>query len=292
MDRNFSVAINPSPSKGEITVLFSGRSDPSPEHCVGPKVHDYFLVHYVLSGKGSFQCMGKDYKLAAGSWFFIFPGELVSYVSDSAEPWTYRWIGFRGERADELLASLGITAHRPVVCSGRNRKVQALFSQTEKVLKDGRPGCDLHAGGLFRLLLAEAAKALGQDPAAGPSEPLPESRRQVEQAIRWLTLQYSQPVSIEHMAQTLGYHRTHLAKIFKQQTGVSPTHFLLKIRMEQAKALLSEPLSVEQVASSVGFADPLYFSKQFKKWYGLSPSEYRTKKLGKDRFDCSSNSHS
>ncbi|UUZ80048.1 AraC family transcriptional regulator [Paenibacillus sp. P26] len=93
----------------------------------------------------------------------------------------------------------------------------------------------------------------------------------MEQAIRWLTLQYYQPISIEQMAQSLGYHRTHLSKMFKQHTGLSPMNFLLKIRMERAKLLLLEPLTIEQVASSVGFSDPLYFSKQFKKWYGRSP---------------------
>ncbi|WJH37586.1 helix-turn-helix transcriptional regulator [Paenibacillus sp. CC-CFT747] len=88
------------------------------------------------------------------------------------------------------------------------------------------------------------------------------------------------------MAQTLGYHRTYLSKIFKQQTGLSPMNFLLKIRMERARLLLEKPLTIEQVASSVGFSDALYFSKQFKKWYGASPSDYRQENQGKLRFDC------
>jgi AraC-like DNA-binding protein len=63
-------------------------------------------------------------------------------------------------------------------------------------------------------------------------------------------------------------------------------HYLLKLRMERAKLLLQEQLTIEQVASSVGFTDALYFSKQFKKWSGSSPSEYR---LGKplSTYDCS-----
>lgn len=277
MDRNYSLAINPSPSKGEITILFSGYSEPSSDHCVTPRVHDYFLVHDVLAGKGSFQCMGKDYSLSAGSLFFIFPNELVSYSADAENPWKYRWIGFRGAQADDLLASLNISAHHPVIAAGKSRRTAAIFARMEKVLKEAAPGCDLHAGGMFRIMLAEAAKSIGREPAGAPA-PLSEARRQVEQAIRWLTLQYSQQISIEHMAQTLGYHRTHLSKLFKQQTGLSPMQFLLKIRMEQAKLLLEEPLSVEQVASSIGFTDPLYFSKQFKKWYGISPTAYRSRR--------------
>jgi AraC-like DNA-binding protein len=63
--------------------------------------------------------------------------------------------------------------------------------------------------------------------------------------------------------------------------------FLLKIRMERARLLLAEKLTIEQIASSVGFLDPLYFSKQFKKWYGSSPTEYRAMLQGKERYDCS-----
>lgn len=56
---------------------------------------------------------------------------------------------------------------------------------------------------------------------------------------------------------------------------MSPKQYLLKVRMDKAKELLASPLTIEQVASSVGFNDALYFSKQFRKATGMPPSEYR-----------------
>lgn len=274
MDINSSVSINPNPVKGELSILFSGYSQTSRDHKVGPLVHGYHLLHYVLSGRGVFYCMGKEYKLESGSAFFIYPGELVSYNADPEEPWEYRWVGFKGNQVDEVLCKLNISPHSPVVRLSYNQRTNALFRKIERVLRQGDATCELQAGGWFRLILAELLKKQVTVQAREP-EPSSEIRRQVEHAIRWLTLQYSQQISIEHMAQTLGYHRTHLSKVFKQHTGLSPMHFLLKIRMERAKLLLDEPLTVEQVAASVGFADALYFSKQFKKWYGQSPTEYR-----------------
>jgi AraC-like DNA-binding protein len=50
---------------------------------------------------------------------------------------------------------------------------------------------------------------------------------------------------------------------------------LIKVRLEKAKKLLKQPLTIEQVAFNVGFTDALYFSRQFKKYYGLSPTRYR-----------------
>lgn len=229
--------------------------------------------------------MGKEYKIERGGAFFIFPGELIRYDADPEEPWEYRWIGFKGNQVDELLSRLDISPHHPVTQQPYNRRTVAFFRRIEEVLQQGDPICDLRAGGWARLILADLIqdriKVENQEP-----EPASEIKRQIEQAVRWLTLQYSQPVSIEHMAQNLGYHRTHLSKMFKQHTGMSPMHFLLQIRMERAKLLLTEALTVEQVAASVGFTDALYFSKQFKKWYGSSPTEYRRERISSSPYNC------
>jgi AraC-like DNA-binding protein len=283
---SYSVAMNSEPGKGELVVLFAGNSQTEPGHHVGPQILDYHLVHYIESGSGSFHCLGKKYTLEAGSLFFIFPGELVTYASDAAEPMFYRWVGFKGTGADQLLAKLGISAQYPVVRASDRRRTPVMLRRIERTLQHSLPFADLEAGGLLRVVFAgtEGSSAAG---VGKETEPAEGAIQQVNQAIRWLSLQYSQPVSIERMSQSLGYHRTYLSKVFKRHTGMSPMSFLLKIRMEKAKTLLTRSLTVEQIASSVGFADPLYFSKQFKKWYGHSPTEYRALMRSRHPFDCS-----
>jgi AraC-like DNA-binding protein len=285
LQTSYNVAINPYPGKGELVVLFGGHGQTEPNHRVGPQVLDYHLVHYIESGCGKFHSMGREYSLSKGDFFFIFPGELVSYDSDSEFPWSYRWIGFRGNKAAQLLNEAGITPQSPVITIAHKR-VPPIFGRIERVLSEAKANCDLSADGYMRLLIAEFAEDRIMRSKSN-DEALSAIQRQVEQAIRWLTLQYSQQISIEQMAQTLGYHRTHLSKMFKQHTGMSPMSFLLKIRMERARLLLTENLTIEQIASSVGFLDPLYFSKQFKKWYGSAPTEYRAILQGKERYDCS-----
>lgn len=285
LDITHHVAINPYPSKGEIVVLFGGEEQTVPNHKAGPWILDYYLVHYVMSGQGQFQSFGKEYSLQSGDSFFIFPGELCEYISDEHDPWRYRWVGFKGSIVDQWMSSLGISTLNPVVNTGVNRRIPALFYRIFHSLKERQANCDLLSDGYMRLLFAEYAKNTGyRHP--NDKQPHTEIERQVAQAIRWLTLQYSQPISIEQMAQSLGYHRTHLSKMFKQYTGMSPMNYLLKIRMERAKLLLAGTLTIEQVSSSVGFSDPLYFSKQFKKWCGQSPTEYRNSISEIDLYDC------
>jgi len=89
---------------------------------------------------------------------------------------------------------------------------------------------------------------------------------------------------MDELAKETGYNRAYLSRMFKKTTGQSPAQYLLKLRMERARQLLGEPLTIGQIAASVGFADPFHFSRQFKKWHGCSPSELRVQKLGMEHF--------
>lgn len=69
---------------------------------------------------------------------------------------------------------------------------------------------------------------------------------------------------------------SHFTHCFTKEFGVPPIKYLFNIRIEQAKYLLAETrLPVHEVASSVGFEDPLYFSRIFKKYIGIPPGQYR-----------------
>ena len=70
----FSASINPFPTTGELNVLFSGEGQPQCLHRIGPAIHDYYLIHTVLSGKGEFIIRDKKYNCSAGDTFIIFPG--------------------------------------------------------------------------------------------------------------------------------------------------------------------------------------------------------------------------
>ncbi len=116
--------------------------------------------------------------------------------------WKYRWIGFRGDRIAEYLSQIGISPHQPVIHTEQKRRINALLSQTFVCLQRAERGCDMKTGGYMRLLLAEYAK---ESKTSVKEQKVSEAiRQQVEQAVRWITLQYSQPVSIEEMARSLG----------------------------------------------------------------------------------------
>lgn len=273
----YRVVSNPiSVEPDSLTVLFAGESQTKPNHRVGPKVVDYFLLHHVTAGSGQFMLGDFEAKLSAGDTFLIPPRQLASYVSDERDPWRYRWVAFAGERAPELVEAAGLGARRPVVSTGVLKTPAERCRSIFEAFRARNRSASLEAAGHLHLLLA-ALQDQAEASTASPLRPISHSEELVRQVIGYLSAQYAEPVTIEGMAEALGYNRAYLSRLFKTQTGLSPATFLNKFRVDQGRRLLRErpELTVEQVASSAGFHDPLYFSKQFKRWYEQSPTDYR-----------------
>ena len=83
-------------------------------------------------------------------------------------------------------------------------------------------------------------------------------------------------LNIDTFAQKMGYGRTTFYKKVKQLTGKTPNDYIKELRMQRATELLKDDTqTIAQVAYQVGIDDPYYFSKLFKSYYGISPSQYR-----------------
>ncbi|OBZ13895.1 hypothetical protein A7975_09245 [Bacillus sp. FJAT-26390] len=277
---SLSLSINAAPLKGEMSVLFSGKGQPVAGHFIGPAVHDYYLIHIVLDGEGMFETLGKAYSLKKGDAFVIFPDILVKYEASMSNPWKYMWVAFSGEIVESSLSSIGITPDQGVICDCSLPVMQKMFrSMRRSMEKTNAPALgNMESSGWLRLILHELGR-LHLTESTAADVPASRSYRQIDQAIRLLSLQYGQQLSIESIARTLGYHRAHLTRLFKEATGLPPMQYLFKVRMKKAEELLEGELTIAQIATSVGYNDPLFFTKQFHKWSGQSPTDFRKNML-------------
>lgn len=273
----YAVASNPVYYENQpLHVLFAGESQTPPMHKLGPKIYDYCLLHYIESGRGRFHTEQRTYDLGAGDCFLIHPGQLVSYISDEGDPWRYRWAAFTGSSSERLARQAGLSPESPVLKAGQGSTIPRALAAMIQAFFANRESAHFVSLGQLYLIFGETAEALS--PAAGLPGAKSQGKRTVKQMIHYMSSQYAHPVSIEQMCGSLGYNRAYLSRMFKKETGVSPVTYLLKLRIDKSRQLLRErpELSVEQVASSVGLTDPLYFSRQFKRLCGQSPSAYRS----------------
>lgn len=282
---SYKVASNPAlaeAGKLPLHALFAGESRTKPSHRLGPKVYDFYLMHIVLSGRGSFTLEGARHELGAGDTFLIKPEQLISYESHAADPWHYRWAAFAGAQAPLMVREAGFDSPGSQIVRLKDmRRAAALYSRIYGTFRAGGASASMQAAGYLQLLLAQYSEALHERESGPAPWKHRETDRLYRQVVHYLTTQYTHPVSIEAMAEALGYNRGYLSRLFKRHTGMSPVQFLLKLRVDKARQMLRErpELTVEQVAASVGIQDALYFSKQFRRFYGQSPTAYRTSVL-------------
>ncbi|GAB6929066.1 hypothetical protein JCM10914A_30490 [Paenibacillus sp. JCM 10914] len=99
----------------------------------------------------------------------------------------------------------------------------------------------------------------------------------VQKAKRYIEEHYvREDLSLQEVADSLGMSVTSLSRTFKSETSTNFVKYLVRIRMEKAKELLADTnMSAQETAYSVGFADYVHFSKTFKKFHGLTPSDFR-----------------
>jgi len=163
----------------------------------------------------------------------------------------------------------------------RKAEISALFDQLRTDITGPTPLDKLVARSrvlTILLLFLRDALAERRTPGGTAEGASPSSRRHQALAARakaYLQKNLSSAITLEKLASHLHVSSYHLSHVFSQESNFSLFAFLTTIRMEKAKALLREgKLNVSQVAYAVGYHDPNYFSKAFRKRCGCSPSDF------------------
>ncbi len=104
----------------------------------------------------------------------------------------------------------------------------------------------------------------------------PAYSKTVEKSLAYIRSHYKQNLSLEEICSHVAVSKNYFCYLFKREVGVSLWNYLTKIRLEQAKKLLEESeMKTYEISDAVGYDNPNYFSKVFKKFCHMSPNEYR-----------------
>lgn len=108
-----------------------------------------------------------------------------------------------------------------------------------------------------------------------------EAVRKIEQSIAYMMRHLDEPLQVATLAAQVNVSPSHFFVLFKRQIGCAPIDYFIRLRMQHACRLLDETvMSVKEVAATLGYDDPFYFSRIFKSVNHVAPSEYRLLKNG------------
>ena len=231
---------------------------------------DYQIL-YVANGKTHFWFDGKEEIVSAGHMVLYKPEEIqkyVYYLEDNPEVF---WIHFTGSDVKNILAYHGISLDEHVFYCGVLPDYKALFRKIIQELKLCRYGYEDYIASLFNdILLLVDRQQHEQKKATGNVQ------EQIERAAAYFNENYNTKISIDDYAESLHISTNWFIHNFKQYAGMSPAQYILSLRMVNAQSLLERTTyNIKEISEIVGYENPLYFSRVFKKEIGKSPAQYR-----------------
>lgn len=261
----------------DLYLCYCGYEECRPGHSFGPAVRPNYIIHYILKGKGIYQTEKAAYELGAGQGFLIEPGSQTYYQADRDDPWTYLWVGFAGSRAAEYLSGMGLGEGRLTYHSSRGEDLKAIVGDMLKHNTYTSASQFALESALFSFFAA-LSEDLDVMSAAGKAD----GSLYVRKAVEFIQNNYYTPIRVTDIAGYVCINRSYLCTLFRKELNMSPQEYLANYRLTQAaELLLITDLSIEAVALSCGYSDPLVFSKAFKLKNGLTPSAYRREKLSR-----------
>ncbi|RPA59835.1 AraC family transcriptional regulator [Aerococcus agrisoli] len=257
----------------DLNIDHYGYESCPPNYAFGPSVRNDYVLHYIIEGSGQFTIHDQVTALHAGD-IFILPKDVVTYYqADNETPWSYIWVGFSGSKAEGILHQSSLMEKCFATSLANSKILEQMYRLIAYADKKFTESNELEIiGELYKLLAYLIEEFPNQDGREGHNN----HKKYMKQALKIIHSQYDTPLQVATIAEKLNLNRSYLYKIFKEETGQSIKDYILMVKMEKSCDLLTKSsLTISQIATSVGFTDPLAFSKVFKKTYQVSPMQYR-----------------
>ena len=236
--------------------------------------HPFTELFYVVDGKGEFNIQGQRFPVKANDFVIINPQVEHTELSSPDEPLEYIVLGIRGLSFSNLtpvsegghpFSFFNLRDEQKDILRFLNAMVQEATSQ--------QMSYELVCHNLLEILLIKILRHQHFDLEVGKQS---KATKDISFIKHYLETYYHESIQLEDLASMTHLSRFYISHSFKKEIGMSPMEYLIDIRIKESKILLrTTNYSISQVADIVGFTTPTYFSKQFRKSTGISPTDYR-----------------
>lgn len=274
-----SLATNPLTKSLYITHI--GYFPKATNHMVHRRTSaDQSILICCHNGEGWCQLAGENSTnlIQKGQMLVIPAGQAHYYGSRPGESWEVSWIHFSGDAGPDLCESLCKGRYGSGINIGDCSEALRLFSDIVSSLERGLnfETCS-HASMRIWHFFSELLQR--------SSRPEPKTSNVVQRAIDLMHDHIEETLNLTELSDELGISSPYLCRIFKEQTGHSPMDYNTRLKVQRAcKYLDLTNSAVKYIAERLGYEDPYYFSRMFKRIMQCSPTQYRENSRGQTSF--------
>ncbi len=231
------------------------------------------FLFYCVDGRGWYQIEEHRYEVGPNEFFILPPNKEHAYGSSPEYPWSIYWIHFGGESLPQLNKMQAIQSHFKPYYIKNSGDIIPLFSKIYKTLELGYSIDNLLFANMCLSQFLTLFVYNSRHYEAAPSE----KTDCVDSAILYMQEHINDNISLKELSKLYNYSVSRFSNLFKQKTGYAPIDYFVQLKMQKACQQLNfTNRSVKDIAFSMGFDDPYYFSKRFRTVIGMSPKKYRS----------------
>jgi AraC-like DNA-binding protein len=235
----------------------------------------FAIFQYTISGAGQLAVGKNRYSLGPGRAMMLIVPEDHRYWLEDGEDWEFFWVSLRGSEALRLAerarSAAGVTPEiAPEAADRLGGLCLALMREQSDPYRASSLAYD------FALSVLQTISGSGAATGEAPGG--------VARVLAHLAAHPGKAMSVTRMADLAGLSRAHFSRQFAAATGETPADYLLRENLRHAARLLAAepPPPVRDVAAQAGFADANYFSKAFRRVFGVTPTEFRASGMHRD----------
>ncbi|MHC4887148.1 MAG: helix-turn-helix transcriptional regulator, partial [Planctomycetota bacterium] len=249
--------------------------------CVGPHTgsislehRDYYCLQYNHEGRIRIR-VGTDEQWVNGpSLLFTFPGTSFRFGTGDETTWNHNYVAFNGPRVERYLEGELLSREQPITQVVNGERFLLTFVDCVGAVRRGRSGHAAAAHALEGLLLQLYEERQGRAKGGRLDS-------SVGALIEQVQMNPEEDWDFHAEAEKLHVSSGHLRRMVRNQVGISPGRLLIQARLARAAELLTqEEWSIKEVAALVAIPDIHYFTKLFRRRYGLPPARFRRELRG------------
>lgn len=235
------------------------------------------LVIYCLAGSGTAELEGRRQTVRAGEALLLREGRRHVYQADRRDPWTIYWVHLGGQRVDDYFDDILGDDDAFVAGVGRHSRLTEGLELLLTTVMRFRVHHQVYAANLLKEVLAFMAlmrRQQGEERNAALDVPRIQA---------WLQAHLHERIDLQQLVSaTSDLSRYHFIREYRRHTGQTPMQAFQHLKISRACYLLDiTELGVTEIARDLGYDDPYYFSRLFKKVMGVPPRDYRRERSGR-----------
>lgn len=238
---------------------------------------DSFLFIIVVSGSGTFTYKGKKYSLSSGDHLFIDCKKPYSHESTDSDPWELMWVHFNGIIMDQYYLYFSNKNSSIVFCPEESSEFNALLENLMMLVNKKSTHSELLVSHLLNSLVTKILTS-DTDQYVNDADTIADKIKQIKD---FLDENFQKKIPLNMIADEFFISKYHMSREFKKAYGITIANYIIAKRITHAKELLRfTNMRIDEIARLCGIEDNSYFNKIFRKFEGMTASEYRKKWRG------------